>query len=149
MQADRLVNAMPKLLPDPQIFRGVPASHAFGLQVGIEEFDKFLVLARVANEAGVVLDGVLNQGAGIGNEGIRQACLSQEGLRNVSFQSQEGIRPNDRRAKMPHCFQSLHGSQIDISKDRLSYYSSAEVSKAEASSIEIGCEKDGFAEVVG
>src|SRR6266568_1256112 len=147
MQADRLVNAMPKLLPDPQIFRGVPASHAFGLQVGIEEFDKFLVLARVANEAGVVLDGVLNQGAGIGNEGIRQACLSQEGLRNVSFQSQEGIRPNDRRAKMPHCFQSLHGSQVNTSKDRQSYLGFAEVGIAEVGSPGVGIPEVGFAEV--
>src|SRR6266568_3121030 len=147
MQADRLVNAMPKLLPDPQIFRGVPASHAFGLQVGIEEFDKFLVLARVANEAGVVLDGVLNQGAGIGNEGIRQACLSQEGLRNVSFQSQEGIRPNDRRAKMPHCFQSLHGSQVNTSKDRQSYLGFAEVGIGEVGKAEVGISEVGKAEV--
>src|SRR6266702_959972 len=147
MQADRLVNAMPKLLPDPQIFRGVPASHAFGLQVGIEEFDKFLVLARVANEAGVVLDGVLNQGAGIGNEGIRQACLSQEGLRNVSFQSQEGIRPNDRRAKMPHCFQSLHGSQVNTSKDRQSYLGFDEVGIGEVGKAEVGISEVGKAEV--
>ena len=122
MQADRLLNARPKLLPDPQIFRGIPASNAFSLQIAIEAFDKLLVFARVANEAGVVLDGVLNQGAGIG-----QACIVQERLRNVSFRVQERIGSDGRRAKVPHCYQSPHGSQVNISKDRLSYFGTAQV----------------------
>ena len=147
MRADSLLNATLKLLPGLQIYRGIPASNAFGSQVGIETFDKPPVFGRIANEAGVVLDGVLSQGVGRGNKGIGQACVTQECLRNVSFRPQEGIRPDSRRAQMPHCYQSFHGSQVNTSKDCLSYYGSAEIGSAEIGSAEIGSVEDGSIEI--
>ena len=74
VQANRLINAMPKLLSDLQVFRGEPAPDAFGLQVSIETLCELLVFTGIANEACEVLDRVLNQGTNIGNEGISQTC---------------------------------------------------------------------------
>src|SRR5437660_631881 len=100
IQPDRLMNALSEFVSDLQIFGSIPASNAFSLQVGIEAFNKRLIFGGVANEASVVLDGVLSQGTDIGNEGIGQACLAQEGLRNVSFRAQEGICPDGRGCQM-------------------------------------------------
>ena len=147
IHSDRLVNAMFEFVSDFQIFRGIPAAHAFGLQVGIEAFDKLLVLAGIANKARVVLDGVVNQGAGIGNEGIGEAGLAQEGLGDVSFRPQERICPNGRRAMMVYCFQSFHGSQVNISKDCPSYIGAAEIDPAEVGTAEVGSFETGSAKV--
>ncbi len=159
IHSDRLVNAMFEFVSDFQIFRGIPAAHAFGLQVGIEAFDKLLVLAGIANKARVVLDGVVNQGAGIGNEGIGEAGLAQEGLGDVSFRPQERICPNGRRAMMVYCFQSFHGSQVNISNVEVGFNevgfnevgfsedSSVEDSSVEDSSVESSPAEVGFNEV--
>ncbi len=117
------------------------------MQIGIEPLSELLVLAGIADKARVVLTGVLSQGADIGYEGIGQACLTQERLRDVSFRPQEGICPDGRRGIMGHCFQSSCGSQINISKDCLSYIGSGEVGSAEVGSSEVGIVEVGSAEV--
>src|SRR5207249_2048704 len=93
------------------------------------------------------LNGVLSQGTDIGNEGVGEACLTQERLRDVSFRPQEGICPDGRRSLVEDSFQSLHRSQVNISKDRLSYLGSAEGSYAAAGSGEGGLAEGGSAEV--
>jgi hypothetical protein len=147
IQADRLVNAVPELLPNFQVLRSKPASNVFGLQVGIESLGKRLILTGIADKAGVVLDRVLRQGMGIGDEGLSDTCFAQEHLRNVAFRPRDGICANGRRGIMGHCFQSFDDSQINISKDRLSYVGSAEVSSAEVSSHEVGSAEGGSGEV--
>ncbi len=147
IESDRLINAVSEFVSNFQIFRSKPATNAFGSQVSMEAFDKLLVLAGIADKAGVVLNGVLNQGTDIGNEGIGEACLTQECLRNVSFRPQEGICPDGRRTLMDESFQSLHHSQVNISKDCPSYCSSGEVGSAEVGFGEVGYGEVGSVEV--
>ncbi len=143
----RLINAVSEFVSNFQIFRSKPAANVFALQIGIEPLGKLLILTGIADKAGVVLDRVLSQGTDIGNEGVGQASLTQECLRDVSFRPQEGICPDGRGATMKDGFQSLHRSQVNISKDCPSYIGSDEVSSDEVSSAEVGSAEVGFAEV--
>lgn len=118
IQAERLINAVPELLPNFQVLRSKPAPNAIGLQVGIESFNKLLIFTGIADTARVILNWVLSQGMGRGDEGLSDACFAQELLRNRAFRARDGIRANGRRASVPHCIQSSNGSQINISKDR-------------------------------
>ncbi len=45
------------VLPPVNVVRREPATHALGLQVGIQSISELLVLGRVADEAGVELEG--------------------------------------------------------------------------------------------
>src|SRR6266536_2577475 len=155
--SDRLINAVSEFVSNFQILRSKPAANVFALQIGIEPLGELLVLAGIADKAGVVLYRVLSQGTDIGNEGIGQASFTQERLRDGSFRPQEGICPDGRGAIMEDGFQSLHRSQINISKDCPSYSGSAEVGlaeggsaaggEAELGSVEVGSAEVGFAEV--
>src|SRR5207244_2510375 len=101
----RLINAVSEFVSNFQIFRSKPAAYVFTLQIGIEPLGKLLILTGITDKAGVVLNGVLSQGTDIGNEGIGQASLTQEGLRDVSFRPQEGICPDGRRPPVEDSFQ--------------------------------------------
>ncbi|SRR6266704_4143618 len=147
IHADSLINVGLEFVANFQIFAGIPATHVVGLQVGIEAFNKRLVFAGVTNEAGVVRDGALDQRAGIGDEGITQACFAQEALRNITFGAQEGICSNGRGCQMVKGVQSFRGAQVNISKDRQSHCGSAEDSSAEDSSAEVGMAEVGCSEV--
>ena len=57
MQADGLVDLLMHLPPAMHIVRRKPAAHALVLQVGIEPVGKLLVFGRIADEAGVELNG--------------------------------------------------------------------------------------------
>ena len=146
IEPDRLINAVSEFVSNFQIFRSKPAANVFALQIGIEPLGELLILAGIADKARVVFNGVLNQGTDIGNEGIGQACTTQECLRDVSFRSQEGICPDGRGAIMDDGFQSLHRSQINISKDCPSYSGSAEGGSVEKGSAKVGSAEKGSAE---
>src|SRR5260370_20952399 len=47
VQANRLINTMPKILTDLQVLRSKPTTHAVALQVSIQPFSKVLVLASI------------------------------------------------------------------------------------------------------
>ena len=147
IEPDRLINAVSEFVSNFQIFRSKPAANVFALQISIEPLGELLILAGIAHKARVVLNGVLSQGTDIGNEGIGQACTTQECLWDVSFRPQEGICPEGRRTRMADGFQSFHFSQINISKDRLSYIGSAEVGSAEVGSAEVGSAEVGSDEM--
>src|SRR5260221_2218221 len=85
VQANGLVDALPELISDLHIFRGKPAAHAFTLQVGIQPVGKVLVAAGIADEAGVVLDGMSNQGVHIGEEVLWHTGFAQKCFGNVPF----------------------------------------------------------------
>ena len=55
-----------------------PAAHALVLQVGVEALGELLVLRRVADEAGVELDRLVQQRGQIVDQVVRQADAAQE-----------------------------------------------------------------------
>jgi len=147
IEADGLVDALPDLVAGLHVFGGEPAAHALLLQVGIETPGKVLVFARIAQKAGIVLDGMLGQGAGRGDESIAQARSSQEHLWNIPLRTRNGVRANGRGTFMMNCFQSFGGSQIHIREDRPSYRGVVEVGSAKVGSAEAGSAEAGSAEV--
>lgn len=74
VQTDRLVDFLAIIISGFQFFGGKPAAYPFALQIDIESFGKALILPRIANEAGVVLNGTCDQGAHIFDEGIGRTC---------------------------------------------------------------------------
>src|ERR1035441_9101108 len=57
MQPNGLIDLFVDLLPTMDVVRRKPAADALGLQVGMQPLGKLLVAGRIADEAGVVLDG--------------------------------------------------------------------------------------------
>src|SRR5258708_12161902 len=53
VQANRLINIVPKILTDLQVLRSKPTTHAVPLQVSIQPFSKVLALPTIPNKAGV------------------------------------------------------------------------------------------------
>jgi len=61
IEADGLINAGADAVANFQVFRGKPAAHALVLEVRMEAFGEGVVLAGVANEAGIELEGLAEQ----------------------------------------------------------------------------------------
>jgi hypothetical protein len=57
----RLINAGAEAVADFHVLRGKPAPHTLALKIRIEAFGKSSVSTRVADEAGVELEGVTVQ----------------------------------------------------------------------------------------
>src|SRR5260370_1320458 len=142
-----LIDAPANLVSNLHIFWGKPAAYAFALQVGIQPVGKLLVTAGMANKAGVVLDGMSNQGVHIGEEVLWYTGFAQKCFRNVSLGAVDGINANARWAVMFYCLQSLHGAQIDISELCPSDYSTAEIGMVEVGKAEVGKAEVGIVEV--
>ena len=68
VNADGFVNLLVNLFAASHVVRGEPAADAFVLEVGVEAVGEGLVLGRVADKAGVELDGLVQQGWEIGDE---------------------------------------------------------------------------------
>lgn len=66
METDGLVNAISDLVAGFQVFGREPAAHSFALQISIQPFDELLIVARIADEAGVVLDCSVDQARKVG-----------------------------------------------------------------------------------
>jgi hypothetical protein len=147
IEADGLVDALPDFVTGLHVFRSEPAAHPLALQIGIQPLGKALIFARIANKAGVVLDRVLGQGAGIDNEGVTQADLAQKFLGNVPLRAQEGVGTNGRRACMPDRFQSFDRSQIHISKDGPSNRGSVKLGTVKGGTAKVGTAENGIAEI--
>jgi len=61
MDADRLVDSIPDLVTDLHALWGKPATDNLVLKVSIKPFGKALVLARVTDKAGIILEGFAGQ----------------------------------------------------------------------------------------
>ena len=55
---DRLINTMAYLIANLQIFWGKPATNAFMLQICVESLGEGFIVAGVADEARVVVNGI-------------------------------------------------------------------------------------------
>ena len=71
---DRLFDPLWKVFPNFEVFRGIPTEHVVVLQISIQAIHKVLILARIADETGVVLDGRPDQRPDIGDEGVTESC---------------------------------------------------------------------------
>jgi hypothetical protein len=147
VQANGLIDALSDLVADLHIFRGKPATYAFALQISIQPFSKLLVTAGIANKAGVVLNGMSNQGVHIGEEVLWHTGFAQKCFGNAPLGAVDGINAYARWAVMLYCLQSLHGAQIDVSELCPRDSSTAEVGIAEVSKTEVGTAEVGTAEV--
>jgi hypothetical protein len=77
-----------------------PAPDVLALQVGAESLCEFLILGRVADEAGIEIDRRAHQGTGECDELVRHPATAQKGFRDFSVRSVEGVDPNRGRPKV-------------------------------------------------
>src|SRR5664280_594114 len=98
MQANGLVDLLVQLAASLHFLGREPAAHALGLQVSMEPFSKLLVLGRIADEAGVELEGPSHHRADVGNELVRNATAAQEDVRNLAMRFVDGVNADGRRA---------------------------------------------------
>src|SRR6266496_3202774 len=135
--ADGFFDVIGKVITDFQAVRSEPAPSALVLQVGIQAFGKFLISARIAEKATVVLDGVLQKRAGIGDRLITQTGSAQEDVRNATVRSFKGAGANFRWSVVLYCLKSFYHAQIKASKYGPCYDGSAELGSAEVGSAEV------------
>jgi len=81
VQADGFVDLLVDLLAGGHVVRGEPAADAFILEVGVEAVGEGLVFGGVADEAGVELDGLVEEGWEVGDEGFGKAAAAEDGER--------------------------------------------------------------------
>jgi hypothetical protein len=147
VQANGLINIMPKILTDLQVLRSKPTTHAVGLQVSIKPFSKVLVLASIANKAGIVLDRMGHQRAHVDNEVIWNTSSAQKDLRNMACGAVDGINANSRWISMLHCLKPFHRTQINVIELCPSYFRAADLSIPEVRATEIGATQVSIAQI--
>src|SRR5664279_2142935 len=115
MQADGLSicswNSSPALT-----LRGEPATHAFILQAFVQAVGELLVLARIADEAGVELYRTGDR-LDVSDEVVRHTTAPQEDFRDFALGAIDRIHADGGRAIMAQGLQSFGRAQIDIGKD--------------------------------
>src|SRR5271166_749367 len=117
MQADGRVNLLVELLAGFNIVRREPAAHAFILQAFVQTVGKLLVLARIADEAGVELNRTADQGTDVGDELVGKARAAQEDFRDFALGAIDRINADGGRPIMANGLQAFGCAQIDIGKD--------------------------------
>jgi len=95
VDADGAVDLVAEAIPDLQVFGREPAAHPLALQVGVQPLGELLIAARVADEAGIELYGSPDQRAGVGDERVRDAGATQEGIGDVAAGSVECVDADD------------------------------------------------------
>ena len=73
LQPDRGIDRVEDFGADRQVVRCKPAAHTFVLQVGMNASGKVLISGRVADEPGIVLNGLTQKRRQIINQLVRQA----------------------------------------------------------------------------
>src|SRR5260221_618795 len=147
VQTNRLINIVPKILTDLQVLRSKPTTHAVALQVSIQPFSKVLVLASIANKAGVVLDRMGHQRTHGDDEVLWNTSSAQKDLRNMACGAVDGINANRRWIAMLHCLKPFHSTQINVIELCPSYFRAADLSIPEVRTTEIGATQVSIAEV--
>src|SRR5271157_4756726 len=114
MQADGRVDLLVELLAAFNIVRRKPAAHAFILQALVQTVSKLLVLARIADEAGVELDRAADKGTDVGDELVGQARAAQKDIWDLALRAIDRINADGGGSSMAHGLQSFDRGQIDI-----------------------------------
>ena len=107
MKADGLVDLLVELLAGLNIVRGKPAADAFILQAFVQAVGKLLVLACIADEAGVELNWAADKGTDVGDELVRKARAAQEDFGDFALRAIDGIHTDGGGGRVAHGLQSL------------------------------------------
>jgi len=152
IQPNRRIYTMPDLVTNLHIFGSKPTTHAFALQISVQTLGTVVIVAAIADEAGVVLDRTVHQRTSRADEGLRQTDPAKKHLGNSALRALQGISAQGGRCPMLHGLKPLDRTKVNITKDRPSYpcliqVGSAEVGSAEVGSAEVGSAEVGTAEV--
>jgi len=115
--SNRFLDPILEFLADFQILRRKPAAHPLGLQVSIESIGELLVLGRIADEAGVELDGPPHQRADISDELVGNAAAAQKCLGNLAAGAVDGVNADSGRPRVDDGFKTFGPAQVDVSKE--------------------------------
>src|ERR1019366_4223681 len=137
MQPNGLVDLLMDLLPAMYIVRRKPAAHAFVLQVGMNPLGKLLVVRRVADEAGVELDGTSYHRADVGDELLGNAAAAQEDLGDLAARFVNRVNADAGRADMVDRIEPLGFAQVNITKDCCTQGCHAEIRVTEVRTTEV------------
>src|SRR5258708_1200395 len=85
VEANRFIDTLVIVVTNLQVFGRKPATDSFMLQISIEPFGKCLILAGMADEAGVVVNRLDDKRAHIGDEGIWNASFAEKYFWDISF----------------------------------------------------------------
>src|SRR5664280_817345 len=107
MQADGLVDLLVQLAAALHFLRRKPAAHTLGLQVSMEPLGKLLVFGRIADEAGVELNGPSHHRADVGDELVGNAAATQKRLGNLAARLVDGVNANGRRSEVVNSLETL------------------------------------------
>src|SRR5208337_4856343 len=102
MQADGLTDLLVELPAGLNVVRRKPAAHAFILQTFVQTVSKLLVPARIADEAGVELDGPFRHRAYEVNELIGNTGPTQEDFWDFALGAIDRIYADGGRPFMAH-----------------------------------------------
>src|SRR5271157_2670293 len=147
MQADGLVDLLVELAASPDVVRRKPAAYALGLQVCMKPLGELLIAGRIADEAGVELDGPSRHRADEVNELVGNAAAAQECLGNLAARLVDCVDANCGRPAMFDGFETLGATEINISKVRCCCPSRGEVRPAEVCLVEVRPHEVSLAEV--
>ena len=81
IEADCLINAGAESVADFHVLGSKPAPHALVLEIGIQSFGEVVVLTRIADEAGVELEGLIEQRGQVVNQRVWQTAAPKKGQR--------------------------------------------------------------------
>src|SRR4051794_38932882 len=96
------------------MFGREPATHTRCLEIRVKPVGELLIFCRVADKAGVELDGLANEGANVGNEVVGNAGATQENLWYFPFGFVNRIDGDNGWPQVVYILQSLRHTQIDI-----------------------------------
>src|SRR5262249_46143159 len=85
---------------------GKPAAHAFVLQVGVEALGESMIFAGVADEAGVVLDRIVQQRGQMLNQAVGKPYAAAEHNRKRT-ELLQGLKINTAWSRMIEMVQAL------------------------------------------
>jgi hypothetical protein len=97
------INTGAELIPNLHIFGRIPTPYALVLQIRMEAFGKGVVLTRVADKAGVELEGLAKQRGQIVNQRIWQTTAPEKG---------QGERPRLSKGAMVEAAGTMVGADL-------------------------------------
>src|SRR6476646_825451 len=101
--------------------RSIPAAHALLLQVGKQAIGELLVFARMADKAGIELNGRSHQRTYFLNKAVGNTHASQKFTWDLALRAVNRSNADCRRPKMLYGFNPLYPAQIYMCERGMSY----------------------------
>ncbi len=147
IQPDRLVNTVPDLISNVHVLWGKPTAYPFLLQVVVQPSNEQLILARIANEASVVVDGFSIQRANMLHEDVIYPYSAQKQFWDITLRACKSTGSKGRIGFVFDRFNSLDCAQVYIAKNGPSEGCFTEVVSVEIDSTKISFDKIGSAKI--